>query len=89
MKRSRRVPVGISLIVHSLPRPKNGSHKKSVTVIQGLQDSMVPSANAYYAERQQTHSKSVKLVTIPDANHFIPWTRFNMIKSVLMQFAVD
>ena len=60
-----------------------------VTIMQGLQDSMVPPGNAYYAEKQLTHSMSVKLITIPDANHFIPWTRFAMIKSVLMQYSTN
>lgn len=58
-----------------------------VIIMQGLLDSMVPPGNAYYAQKQLTHSKAVKLITIPDANHFIPWTRFEMIKNVLMHLS--
>jgi pimeloyl-ACP methyl ester carboxylesterase len=60
------------------------SIKCPVTIIQGLLDPMVPPGNAFYAQKQLTSSRKVKLVTIPDANHFIPWTRFELIKNVLL-----
>jgi len=55
-----------------------------VTIMQGMNDSMVPPGNAYYAQKQLVHSSKVKLIMIPDANHFIPWTRFELIKDVLL-----
>jgi len=55
-----------------------------VVIMQGLMDSMVPPGNAYYAEKQLVKSPKVRLITFPDANHFIPWTRFAMIKNVLL-----
>ncbi len=70
--------------VLTMPAALHGIHCP-VTIIQGLQDSMVPPGNAYYAQQQLTHSAKVTLITLPDANHFIPWTRFELIKAELMK----
>ncbi len=55
-----------------------------VVIIQGLEDPMVPPGNAYYAQKQLTHSTKVQLIAIPGANHFIPWTRYSIIKDALL-----
>ncbi len=55
-----------------------------VIILQGLKDPMVPPGNAFYAQKELVHAKSVKLITIDDANHFIPWTRYSIIKDALM-----
>ena len=55
-----------------------------VTIMQGLKDPLVPPGNAYYAQKQLIHSAKVKLITIEDANHFIPWTRYVLVKDALM-----
>jgi pimeloyl-ACP methyl ester carboxylesterase len=55
-----------------------------VVIIQGLKDPMVPPGNAYYAQKQLVHSKNVQLIPIEHANHFIPWTRFELIKNSLL-----
>ena len=56
-----------------------------VFIVQGMQDTFVPPANAAYAEKMLVHAASVQTTRIPDANHFIPWTRYNVIRDVLMK----
>jgi pimeloyl-ACP methyl ester carboxylesterase len=58
-----------------------------VLIVQGFQDSIVPPGNAFYAQKQLVHSSKVVLVTFKDANHFIPWTRFEEIKKNIIAFA--
>lgn len=57
-----------------------------VLIIQGLKDDLVPPANAFYAQKQMIHAPTIKLVTIADANHFIPWTRYELIKKNILSF---
>ena len=56
----------------------------SVVIVQGLKDPLVPPANAFYAQKQLVHAADVKLVTFPEANHFIPWTKYEDIRSILL-----
>lgn len=56
-----------------------------VLIIQGMQDPLVPPGNAFYAQKKLIHARSVTLDTLSDANHFIPWTRFEIIKKHLLQ----
>ena len=51
-----------------------------VTVIQGEKDDLVPPENADFAERMLTRAASVHIVRIPEMNHFIPWTRYEVVK---------
>jgi pimeloyl-ACP methyl ester carboxylesterase len=55
-----------------------------VIIIQGLKDPLVPPGNAFYAQKALVNARSVKLITIDSANHFIPWTRFPIIKNALL-----
>ena len=55
-----------------------------VIIIHGVEDPLVPLGNAYYAKKELIHAKSVELITLDSANHFIPWTRYARIKSALM-----
>lgn len=55
-----------------------------VHFIHGVNDSWVPPANVKYGHRLLVNAPSIKQTMIPGANHFIPWTRFNEIKGVLL-----
>jgi pimeloyl-ACP methyl ester carboxylesterase len=56
-----------------------------VCFIHGTKDSWVPPSNVDYGKRMLVNSPRVDTVMIEGANHFIPWTRFNEIKSVLLR----
>ena len=55
-----------------------------VTIMQGLADHSVAPANGYYAQKELTHSSSVKLITFDGVHHNLPWTRYEEVKNVLL-----
>ena len=56
-----------------------------VTVMQGGKDDLVPPENADFAQKMLTHATSVNIVRIPEMNHFLPWTRYAQVKSVILE----
>ncbi len=58
--------------------------KCKVFIVHGTEDPLVPVGNALYAQKKLVNAASVKLTLIPGANHFIPWTKYDTIKQVLI-----
>ncbi len=56
-----------------------------VYFIHGEVDDMVPPANVEYGKKLLVHASSVDITMLPEANHFIPWTKFREIRSVLLK----
>jgi pimeloyl-ACP methyl ester carboxylesterase len=56
-----------------------------VYIVHGTIDPMVPFANTAYSKKMLVNAPHVELVPLPGANHFIPWTRFEEIKHVLLK----
>lgn len=59
--------------------------KCRVYIIQGDHDSLVPYENSFYAKSELTTATSVEMITLPGADHFIPWSNYDDIKKVLMK----
>ena len=59
--------------------------KCKVFIVHGTADPLVPVGNGTYAQKNLINAASVKLTLIPGANHFIPWTKYDAIKEVLLQ----
>jgi pimeloyl-ACP methyl ester carboxylesterase len=59
--------------------------KCKVFIVHGTEDLLVPVGNAMFAQKKLVNAASVKLTLIPGANHFIPWTKYDTIKQLLMQ----
>ena len=55
-----------------------------VLIIHGDNDQLVPYKNVFYIQHNLINAKKIDLITIPNANHFIPWTHFNLIKQNLL-----
>lgn len=58
--------------------------KCKVFIVHGTEDPLVPVDNAAYARKKLVNAVSVKLALIQGANHFIPWTKYDTIKQVLI-----
>ena len=56
-----------------------------VYIVHGLKDDMVPPANIEYDKKMLTHAARIEELIFPDANHFIPWTRYKQIKELLLK----
>lgn len=59
-----------------------------VTVVQGGKDSFVPAGNANFAQAELINT-NVKVVLEPNANHFIPWNRPELIRQAILEFLPD
>lgn len=64
---------------------KYDSVRCNVFIIHGTEDQFVPYENVAYAERKLVNAASVQTTTITGANHFIPWTKYEEIKDVLLR----
>lgn len=52
-----------------------------VSVIQGLDDTLVPPGNADFLK---AHLPQARVVTVPGLNHFVPWARPDLIKTEIL-----
>ena len=59
--------------------------KCKVFLVHGIKDPLVPVGNSIYAKKKLINAASVNLTLIPDANHFIPWTKYDTIKKILLE----
>jgi len=55
-----------------------------VRIIHGDVDPMVPPGNVAYAKEKLVNARSVQVQMLPGANHFIPWTRTEIIQKALL-----
>ena len=55
-----------------------------VYLVHGTVDPLVPFGNTEYGKKMLVNARSVDIIPLPGANHFIPWTRFEVIKRVLL-----
>lgn len=53
-------------------------------IIHGMKDQLVPHSNVKFIQDQFTNAKSIQTISIPEANHFIPWTHYKIIKEALL-----
>jgi pimeloyl-ACP methyl ester carboxylesterase len=56
-----------------------------VYFIHGAMDTWVPPGNIKYGKKMLVNASHIEETLIPGANHFIPWTKFNEIKQVLLK----
>ena len=56
-----------------------------VYFIHGASDTWVPPANVDYGKKMLVNASHIEETLIPGANHFIPWSKFNDIKDVLLK----
>lgn len=56
-----------------------------VYFIHGEADTWVPPGNVKYGHSMLINAKHIEDTMIPGANHFIPWSKFDTIKSVLLK----
>lgn len=57
-----------------------------VTIIQGDKDKLVPPGNAEYARQKLQNAKQVKVMLLENENHFIPFTKPELLTNELLAF---
>ena len=68
--------------LHDL-KPKLKNIISNVIIIHGTKDPLVPYSNVAFMKREFVNVKSLEVISIKDANHFIPWEHFKEIRDVL------
>jgi len=56
-----------------------------IYVVHGNKDILVPYANMDFAVKSFTGARSLDTLTLPGANHFIPWSHYKTVRSVLLK----
>ncbi len=68
------------------PNLKNITSK--VIIIHGTKDQLVPYKNMAYMNKMLVNAKSIESISIENANHFIPWEHFELIRNTLLHIAI-
>ena len=55
-----------------------------VVIIHGTKDPLVPYKNMAFMNKTFVHAKSIQNISIENANHFIPWEHFGLIRDALL-----
>lgn len=58
--------------------------KCTTYIIHGTKDMFVPYDNVPYAEKYLANDKSTNVITLENENHFIPWTKFDDLRALLL-----
>jgi pimeloyl-ACP methyl ester carboxylesterase len=66
-------------------KPKLQNITSRVIIVHGTKDQLVPYGNVAFLQRELINAKSLKVISIKDADHFIPWTHFKEIRDVLFR----
>lgn len=64
-------------------KPKLQNIISKVVIIHGTKDPLVPYSNVAFMKREFVNAKSIEIIPIKNANHFIPWEHFKEIRDVL------
>lgn len=56
----------------------------NVVVIHGTKDPLVPYSNVAFIKKEFVNAKSMEVISIKDANHFIPWEHYETIRNKLL-----
>ena len=64
-------------------KPKLRNITTKVIIIHGTKDQLVPYSNVAFMKSELYSAETVDVISIKDANHFIPWVNFEQIRDVL------
>jgi pimeloyl-ACP methyl ester carboxylesterase len=56
-----------------------------VLIVHGTKDQLVPYSNVDFMKFELVNARSMKVISLKDANHFIPWEQFQEIRDALLK----
>lgn len=59
--------------------------KVPITIIHGQKDTIVPYEHALFTQKKLEEKVPFELITLPNANHFIPWTHQDTVRRVILK----
>lgn len=66
-------------------KPNLKEVKTPMTVIQGMDDTLVPPGNAKFAKAELKNAQ-IKIDLIPKRGHFVPWQEYELVKKRLLEY---
>lgn len=57
----------------------------NVVIVHGTKDRLVPYSNVDFMKKEFVNAKSVEEISIKDADHFIPWSHYEIIRNKLLE----
>jgi pimeloyl-ACP methyl ester carboxylesterase len=60
----------------------------AVTIIHGTKDRLVPYANMAFMQKELVNAK-IDTLSIKNADHFIPWSHYEIIRKALLDLKID
>ena len=57
----------------------------NVTIVHGTKDVLVPYSNVAFMKKSFINAKSMDTITIDKANHFIPWSHYEIVRDVILK----
>lgn len=64
-------------------RPQLKNISCEVTIIHGTKDPLVPFGNVAFMQKSFVNARKIDVIAIENANHFIPWEHFDLIRDKL------
>lgn len=55
-----------------------------VTIVHGKKDDLIYYENALFTQQMLRNSKGVKLITVNNAGHYLPWKRIGMVRRLIL-----
>lgn len=65
-------------------KPELNKITSNVIIIHGTEDSLVPYSNVAFMEKAFKNAQKIETISIDKADHFIPWTHYEIIKKSLI-----
>jgi pimeloyl-ACP methyl ester carboxylesterase len=65
-------------------KPELKKITSDVTIIHGTKDRLVPFSNVAFMEKEFVNAKTIHVMAIENADHFIPWENYEEIMDVLL-----
>ncbi len=65
--------------------PQMDQVKTRVFIVHGNKDILVPYANLDFGVKALKNARMIDTLTIPGANHFIPWSHYTTVRTVLLK----
>lgn len=66
-------------------QPKLKNITSDVTIIHGTKDPLVPYENVAFMKKEFVKARSITVIPIKGANHFIPWEHYETIRDALLE----
>ena len=61
-----------------------GKITSKITVIHGTKDQLVPYSNMAFIQKEFVNASSIDTISIKNADHFIPWSHYEIIRNALL-----